>query len=296
MTHSLFDAAAEQLWESYSLNKNEDTASLVPQQIPNTNECIKAIKHILNTLLPVRFIFDQQTFSKDFISNQLKIGFSILEEELLRLYPEKKYLSSFTQSLLQLLPEIRRQIIQDIEAAFKGDPAASSYSEVILAYPSILAVSTHRISHELYKTGTPFIPRIISEWTHSKTGIDIHPGAEIQEGFFIDHGTGVVIGETSKIGKNVKIYQGVTLGARSFTIDANGNIVKGEQRHPVVEDGVIIYANATILGGETIIGKNSVIGGNVFLMESVPPESLVISKSTSDSSAKNFEILSRKIK
>jgi serine O-acetyltransferase len=294
MTYSLFDDTANQLWESYSLENNDTTASLIPQRIPNASQCIKAIKHILNALLPGRFIFDQQTFSREFISDQLKIGFNMLEGELFRLYPEEKDHSSFTQSLLQVLPEIRRQIIKDIEAAFKGDPAASSYSEVVLAYPSILAVSTHRISHELYKTGTPFIPRIISEWTHSKTGIDIHPGAEIQEGFFIDHGTGVVIGETSKIGKNVKIYQGVTLGARSFTVDANGNIIKGEQRHPVVEDGVIIYANATILGGETRIGKNSVIGGNVFLMESVPPESLVISKATSDSSAKNFEIISRK--
>jgi serine O-acetyltransferase len=172
-------------------------------------------------------------------------------------------------AFLNELPAIRRMLIDDVKAAYNGDPAALSYAEVKLAYPGLLAITSHRIAHELYRLDVPIIPRIMNEWTHAKAGIDIHPGATIGRGFFIDHGTGVVIGETAKIGESVKIYQGVTLGAKSFPLDENGNPIKHVQRHPTVEDHVIIYANTTVLGGDTVIGHHALVGGNVFLMESV---------------------------
>ncbi len=176
------------------------------------------------------------------------------------------------------LPSVRKLIIEDIKAAYEGDPAALTFAEVQLAYPGLLAVISHRLTHELYKLDVPIVPRIMSEWTHSKTGVDINPGAQIGHGLFIDHATGVVIGETCRIGNNVKLYQGVTLGAKSFPLDEFGRPIKHIQRHPTVEDDVVIYANATILGGETVIGRGSTIGGNVFLLESVPQNSFVASK------------------
>ena len=176
---------------------------------------------------------------------------------------------------IQRLPHVREMLIADIQAAYNGDPAALSYAEVKLAYPGLLAIAAHRLAHELYQLDLPLIPRIMSERIHSLTGIDIHPGAIIGSGFFIDHGTGVVIGETSHIGNNVKLYQGVTLGAKSFPLDEHGRPIKHIQRHPTVEDYVIIYANSTILGGDTILGERTVVAGNVFLMESTPPDSFV---------------------
>ncbi|MBM4152532.1 MAG: serine acetyltransferase [Kiritimatiellaceae bacterium] len=176
---------------------------------------------------------------------------------------------------LARLPAVRAMLIDDVKAAYDGDPAALSYAEVKLAYPGLLAITSHRIAHELYRLDVPIIPRIMNEWTHAKAGIDIHPGATIGRGFFIDHGTGVVIGETARIGAQVKIYQGVTLGAKSFPRDEFGNPIKHIQRHPTVEDHVVIYANTTVLGGKTVIGHHSVLGGNVFLMDSVAPHSFV---------------------
>ncbi|MEK5230561.1 serine O-acetyltransferase EpsC [Lysinibacillus sp. FSL K6-0232] len=178
-------------------------------------------------------------------------------------------------NLISQFPKIRQILQTDIQAAYNGDPAALSTEEILLSYPSIVAIYTHRIAHELYEMGVPIVPRIMSEYAHSVTGIDIHPGATIGESFFIDHGTGVVIGETCSIGKNVKIYQGVTLGALSFPLDENGNPIKGIKRHPNIEDNVVIYAGATILGGETTIGHNSVLGSNIWLMNSIPPHSRV---------------------
>jgi len=178
-------------------------------------------------------------------------------------------------TFLEMLPKIREMLIDDVKAAYNGDPAALSYAEVKLAYPGMLAITSHRIAHELYRLDVPIIPRIMNEWTHAKAGIDIHPGATIDRGFFVDHGTGVVIGETAKIGKGVKIYQGVTLGAKSFPLDEHGNPIKHIQRHPTVQDNVVIYSNTTVLGGETVLGHDSIIGGNVFLLESVPPYSFV---------------------
>ncbi|MHC4707561.1 MAG: serine O-acetyltransferase EpsC, partial [Planctomycetota bacterium] len=174
-----------------------------------------------------------------------------------------------TQHVLAQLPKIRGLLKGDVGAAFDGDPAAQSYEEIVLSYPCIIAIATCRIAHELYVKQVPLIPRIMTECAHTKTGIDIHPGARIGKRFFIDHGTGVVIGETTIIGDNVKIYQGTTLGALSFPKDERGKIIKGGKRHPTIEDNVTIYAEATILG-DVVIGKNSVIGGNVWVKESVP--------------------------
>jgi len=173
--------------------------------------------------------------------------------------------------LLKDLPSLQDIIRDDIEAAYEGDPAARSTMEVVMSYPGLYAIIVHRIAHVLQKHEVPLIPRIMSEYAHSRTGIDIHPGAQIGRGFFIDHGTGVVIGETCVIGNHVKLYQGVTLGALSFEKDEEGNLVKGIKRHPDVGDDVVIYAGATILGGGTRIGANSEIGGNVWLTHSVPP-------------------------
>ena len=179
---------------------------------------------------------------------------------------------------LTALPEVRRLVDTDVQAAYDGDPAATSRMEVVMAYPGLYAVTIHRLAHVLYKLKVPIIPRVMSELAHSKTGIDIHPGATIGERFFIDHGTGVVIGETTVIGRNVRLYQGVTLGGLSFDKDSNGALVKGLKRHPNIEDNVVIYANATILGGDTTIGHDSEIGGNVWIKESVPPNSRVYNK------------------
>jgi len=178
--------------------------------------------------------------------------------------------------LLESLPRLRELLKKDVEAAYEGDPAARSFDEIILSYPFISAITTHRIAHELYRREVPLIPRIMSERAHGMTGIDIHPGAQIGEFFFIDHGTGVVIGETTEIGSRVKLYQGVTLGALSFPRDEHGNIIKGGKRHPTIEDHVTVYAGATILGGKTVIGKGAVIGGNVWITESVPAGAKVI--------------------
>lgn len=174
-----------------------------------------------------------------------------------------------TEHLLTRLPNVREMLKGDVGAAFDGDPAAKSYEEIVISYPCIIAIATYRIAHELYRKEVPLIPRIMTECAHAKTGIDIHPGAKIGKNFFIDHGTGVVIGETSVIGDNVKIYQGVTLGALSFPKDERGKIIKGGKRHPTIEDNVVIYAEATILG-DVVIGKDAVIGGNVWIKESVP--------------------------
>ena len=180
-----------------------------------------------------------------------------------------------TEVFLGRLPEIRALLVRDVQAAYDGDPAASNLDEVILAYPGVLAVSVYRIAHALYDLGVPMMARIMTEWAHSKTGCDIHPGAKIGAGFFIDHATGVVIGETTDIGEGVKLYQGVTLGALSLPKDANGAIIRGNKRHPTVEHGSTLYANATVLGGKTVVGADSVIGGSVFLTRSIPPRSRV---------------------
>ena len=182
--------------------------------------------------------------------------------------------------MLESFPAIRELLWSDVEAAFEGDPASISFDEIILAYPCLEAIAIQRCAHTLYRQKVPLIPRMMTEWAHSRTGIDIHPGAQIGSHFFIDHGTGVVIGETCVIGSHVKLYHGVTLGAKSFQKDEEGRILKGGQRHPRVEKNVTIYPNSTVLGGETVIGENTTIGGNVFLQQSVPANSLVYYEET----------------
>src|SRR5512136_1174661 len=176
---------------------------------------------------------------------------------------------------LSCLPAVRDALILDVQAAYDGDPAASSLDEVILAYPGLLAITVHRVAHELHVMGVPLMPRIMSEWAHSRSGADIHPGARIGRSFFVDHATGVVVGETTAIGDGVKLYQGVTLGALSIPKDERGRVIRDTRRHPTVEDGVTIYANATVLGGDTVIGADSMVGGSVFVIESVPPSTRV---------------------
>jgi serine O-acetyltransferase len=186
-----------------------------------------------------------------------------------------------TKAFLGKLPEIKRLTASDVEAAYEGDPALKSRDEAIFAYPGMFAVTNQRLAHALHLLGVPLIPRIITEHAHTLTGIDIHPGARIGEKLFIDHGTGVVVGETSIIGKNVRIYQGVTLGAKSFPLDEQGNPIKGIDRHPIVEDDVVIYAGATILG-RISIGQGSSIGGNVWVTKSVPPASRITQAEASE--------------
>lgn len=204
-----------------------------------------------------------------------------------------------TDTLLRKLPALRQTLLSDVQAAFDGDPAASGLDEVILAYPGLLAVSVYRVAHELYEMGVPLMPRIMSEWAHTNTGADIHPGAKIGASFFIDHATGIVVGETSQLGGSVKLYQGVTLGALSHPKDDRGRVIRGTKRHPTVEDGSTLYANATVLGGGTVVGEGSVIGGSVFLTKSVPkgakvamkpPELMVKSATEPQRSEPDFEI------
>jgi serine O-acetyltransferase len=226
---------------------------------------------------------------KSIHSSQLKVEIATLMDSVLGRLEEEVYKSldyahetdrkdlsrlsrSWTFEFLSSLPRIRDLLQTDTEAAFQGDPAALSKEEVIVAYPFIEAIAVQRLAHELYLQKIPLIPRIMTEWAHSRTGMDLHPGAQIGSHFFIDHGTGTVIGETAIIGEHVKMYQGVGLVARSL---AGGQLLKGQKRHPTVEDNVTIYANATIVGGETVVGAGSTIGASVFLTKSVPPNSLV---------------------
>jgi serine O-acetyltransferase len=176
---------------------------------------------------------------------------------------------------LLALPRIRRLLATDVQAAYDGDPAAQNADEIICCYPGLEAILHYRLAHELHQLGVPLVPRMMTEWAHSRTGIDIHPGARIGPGFFIDHGTGVVIGQTCEIAEHVRLYQGVTLGALSFDQDSDGNLVRGTKRHPTIERKVVVYANATVLGGHTVVGAHSVIGAGVSVTRSVPPNTVV---------------------
>lgn len=181
-----------------------------------------------------------------------------------------------TMLFLERIPELRARLATDVQAAYDGDPACKSLDEVIFCYPGLEAITVYRLAHELHLLEIPYIPRMMTEWAHRRTGIDIHPGAKIGNYFFIDHGTGVVIGETTDIGEHVKLYQGVTLGALSFKTEEDGSLVRGTKRHPTLEDRVVVYANATILGGNTIVGHDAVIGSSVWLTRSVTPHATVV--------------------
>jgi serine O-acetyltransferase len=248
----------------------------------------RAVDSLCEQLLQVLFpgFHDEQPIHKNDLGETTRIRLEALAERLggqiarsLRITDPDCTDERADQSLLEFLekiPALRELLRTDIQAAFEGDPAAINDEEIILSYPFLEAIAVQRAAHLLYNQGVKLLPRMMTEWAHSRTGIDIHPGAKIGTHFFIDHGTGVVIGETCVIGHHVKLYHGVTLGARSFPKDAQGQIVKGGKRHPEVGDFVTIYPNSTILGGETLIGSGSTIGANVFLMHSVPAGSLVV--------------------
>ena len=262
-------------------------------QHPEIEQVTNSLRILSDVLFPGRHIPEPSDFQSFFVQ-QLKNVVEILQKETEKALPfrwmgaadlhEKRppidnlpeASTQIINQFISTIPDIRKLLLEDVKAAYQGDPAALSYAEVKLAYPGLVAITSHRIAHELYKLDVPLIPRMMNERTHSRTGIDIHPGATIGKGFFIDHGTGVVIGETCHIGNNVKLYQGVTLGAKSFPLDEHGRPIKHIQRHPTVEDDVIVYANSTILGGNTVIGKGTVVAGNVFLMQSTPPGSRVV--------------------
>jgi serine O-acetyltransferase len=212
----------------------------------------------------------------EILSKEILAGmcFECLDENTNRVEKHQVEAKQSALSFIEYLPTIRRKLVTDVEAIFLNDPAAKNIGEVIFAYPAVRAITNYRVAHKLIQLKVPLIPRFISEMAHSETGIDIHPQAQIGESFTIDHGTGVVIGSTCILGKNVKIYQGVTLGAKSFPLDDKGNPIKGIPRHPIIVDGVVIYAGATLLGRITI-GKESVIGGNVWVTSNLPPKSIV---------------------
>lgn len=253
---------------------------------PSRAELTKILMALCGALFPLRlgpsFIHQdnedafvaqtlQTSLSRLYGQIRLELGYSRRGMPPEQIDAEAQYIIG---AFARKLPELRIKLDTDVEAAFFGDPAAQSVDEVLICYPSIFAIIHYRLAHELHRLSAPLVARIITEIAHSKTGIDIHPGAQIGEYFFIDHGTGVVIGETAKVGARVRLYQGVTLGARSFPTDESGQLAKSQPRHPIIEDGVIIYAGATILG-RVIVGRNSVIGGNVWLTHSVPAESNV---------------------
>ena len=240
---------------------------------PRKSEVIGVLLDVLNVVFPAYFP------PSDNCSSSLEMIYARLRDQI-RLaeafaHGEKVDADDEAASLVKSLPDIKAALLKDAEALYEGDPAATSIAEIILSYPGFLAIAIYRIAHKLYERKIPIIPRIMTEYAHERTGIDIHAGAKIGEYFFIDHGTGIVIGETTTIGDRVKIYQGVTLGAKSFELDDDGNPVKGIKRHPDIGNNVIIYANATILGGNTKIGDGCVIGGNVWLTRSVEAGSTV---------------------
>lgn len=254
-------------------------------RLPNRNIIIEIIKDIRQLMFPKYFAHEGSNYNipKYFIGQKLSQIYEKLTLQIQAALSYKKQCiecetvaQEISMKFLDKLPIIQKFLIKDVQAAFDGDPAAKSKEDIIFSYPGLFAIFVYRVAHELYKLDIPFIPRIMSEYAHNKTGIDINSGAVIGESFFIDHGTGVVIGETTNIGDNVKIYQGVTLGALSTR---NGQLLAGIKRHPTIEDNVTIYSGASILGGETVIGKNSIIGGNAFIVQSVPPDTRVSVKS-----------------
>jgi serine O-acetyltransferase len=270
----------------------DEINNLESAALPNRRAVIEAFNH----LRPVIYLGFYSTRSlnratlRHSVSEHLYPAYEILCEQIARAvtYEERVgrtdrqlrpvgWSEDVVLRLFRRLPELRRMLNTDVIAAYEGDPAAKSIEEIVFSYPAIQAITAHRLAHVLYEEQVPMIPRIISEYAHGQTGVDLHAGAKIGERFFIDHGTGVVVGETSVIGNNVKIYQGVTLGALSTRRSERGGVLPAK-RHPTIEDGVTIYAGATILGGDTVIGAGSIIGGNVWLVRSVPPGSKIFGR------------------
>ncbi len=278
--------AATELGKNYSRQGIFEVS--VGQKLPKRSEIIDIVNEIRRVVFP-GFFGDENTAYvelESFAGSTLAIIYEKLFKQIrvALLYDKKDEntdadikniedkAEAYALDFIENLPRIQELILKDVEAELAGDPAAGSKEEVIFCYPGLFAIFVYRIAHELYKQGIPYIPRIMSEYAHGKTGIDINPGANIGEYFFIDHGTGIVIGETTTIGNNVKIYQGVTLGALSTM---KGQQLSGVKRHPTIEDNVVIYANTTILGGETVVGENSVVAGNSFITASIPANTRV---------------------
>ena len=261
------------LLEEIRIARNNDLTA--PRRITDRTRIVSLIKKIQVVLLPGYYHFNN--LSVEQALNELTEDLRGEISAALCFSGRSMMLTEqLTNDFLSRLPHIMRLLNTDIQAIYEGDPAAKSMAEVILCYPGFYAISIYRIAHELYSLGVPYIPRIMTEYAHEKTGIDINPGASIGEYFCIDHGTGIVIGETATIGHHVKLYQGVTIGAKSFEKDENGNPVKGGKRHPDIGNHVVVYANATILGGNTVIGDHCTIGGNVWLLESLPPYTTIV--------------------
>ena len=263
--------------------QREETVNKIISELSLSNGVNRARfpskKKVRELVRKIQIFMFEGPFEAEFAETEMqrKLAFDIYDLLLEQLnsicsQPEAEGLSA---EIMELLPEIKNKLLKDAIAIYEGDPAATSKEEVILSYPGFYAISVYRLAHEFYLRKIALIPRIMTELAHEKTGIDIHPGASIGESFCIDHGTGVVIGETAVIGNNVKIYQGVTLGAKSFQLGEDGNPIKGVKRHPRIGNNCIIYAGATILGGNTVIGDGCVIGGNVRLTHSVPPKQSV---------------------
>jgi len=257
--------------------------------IPSKAAVIEIIDKIRQVLFPGYFSREKvdPVTLKYVVGQSVSTIFEMVSEQIINSIRHDclKYKQSCTECVeqgqkiclefLETIPDIRKTLATDVMATFEGDPAAKNYDEIVFSYPGIFAISVYRVAHTLYQLGVPLLPRIMTEYAHGETGIDIHPGAKIGERFVIDHGTGVVIGESTMIGRNVRIYQGVTLGGLSVPKDATDKL-RGQKRHPTIEEDVIIYSGATILGGKTVIGARSVIGGNVWITESVPPDTQVI--------------------
>lgn len=277
------EEASERLIVNYE--KQEIFEIGIGKRLPQKEEIIETLLEIQKIIFPGFFGKENSAYVNlgNFAGSTLAIIYEKLFRQIrttLLFKGEKTRGESFddeveelTLKFIEKIPTIQKKLLKDVDAQLSGDPAASSKEEIIFSYPGLFAIFVYRVAHELYKLQIPYIPRIMTEYAHGKTGIDINPGADIGEYFFIDHGTGIVIGETTNIGNNVKIYQGVTLGALSTM---KGQLLSGTKRHPTIEDNVVIYANATVLGGETTIGKNSVIAGNTFITESVPENTKVM--------------------
>ncbi len=250
------------------LNEINDKDIALKEKVPVRNKIITILKQVQTVLLPD--YYRSGRLSQSEALDELSISLQKQIQAALQFKGGDCSICGHLRDMfIEQLPAIKRSVLTDIQAIYDGDPAAKSKAEVVIAYPGFYAIFIYRIAHVLYTLGVPYIPRLMSEFAHEKTGIDINPGAEIGDYFCIDHGTGVVVGETAVLGHHVKLYQGVTLGARSFEVDENGNLVKGGKRHPNIGNHVVIYANATVLGGDTVIGDHCVIGASVWITKSV---------------------------
>jgi serine O-acetyltransferase len=281
------DQIVDAVTESYSQGREID--SLEPSALPNRRKILEALHHLEHAMFLGYYTTGRVTPDnlRNTLANHLYPAASILTEQIARAFAYGRNCGSDAEdtdfacsqaavhAVLGRLPALRELVSLDARAAFRGDPAAVSMEEIVYSYPGLQAIAIHRLAHEFFGEKVPLIPRILSEHAHSRTGIDIHPGATIGRRFFIDHGTGVVIGETAIIGEDVKLYQGVTLGALSLPRDETGELIRRTKRHPTLENNVTVYAGATILGGDTVVGAYSVIGGNTWVTESVPPHTRV---------------------